>query len=102
MSDETTPEVIHATTDTPAGATIRLRGRDTDDGWIEAVEVVAADGDGEVITLFEGFGLPVTAVYNQVVEAFTGDDGQPLVDDEATTDGGQPADVRRETPGVYD
>jgi hypothetical protein len=82
MMTDAQDEILHAETETDAGATIRLRGYQTDDGWLEAVEVVDGDDD-HVTTLYEGHGLKPTAVYNQTIEAFVDDEGNQRVQEEA-------------------
>lgn len=79
MTTELTGEMLHAHTETDTGATIRLRGYETSEGWMEAVEVVEGgpyvDDEELITTVHEGRGLRPNAVYNQMVEPFTGPEG---------------------------
>jgi len=73
MTTESQNEFVHAYTETDTGAIIRLRGYETDNGWMEAVEVVEGDYDDDdthVTTIYEGRGLKPTAVYNHTILPF--------------------------------
>lgn len=85
MATNTQDEILHAYTETDVGTSIRLRGYETSDGWMEAVEVVDGNYDddaADVTTLYERRGLAATGVYNQTIQPFLGDEegGRPMGD----------------------
>lgn len=70
---------IHAYTPTPSGNVIRLRGENTEDGWVDHVELAPSSSwrDDPIHTPARGQGTTPTQIYNQLIEPITDDDGRP-------------------------
>ena len=64
-----------AQTETPVGSTFRLRyHQETEETIVDVV-----DGDSQVV-LARGGSIPMTQTYNEMIEPWVDEDGQPVYD----------------------
>lgn len=55
---------------TPTGAIIRSRGVKRDGEWVNVIEVVDADGEHVVELLASRKGLPLSSIFNYLIQPF--------------------------------